>query len=122
MSDRPQVLDHMGAYVNHAPVKAFSEISEKAYHAYHAAMGGYDRDEASNRDFLISRLMYISEVMSTAVRLNASWALTHAAMSLMRDRYEQTVRFSWLARQTENDEMKKFYAHYYRARTRFLAA
>ncbi len=113
MIERPQVLDHMGAYISHAPVKAFSEISEKAHAAFQAAMGGYDRDEASDRDFVISRLMYISEVMSTAIRLNASWALTHAAMSLTRDRYEQTVRFSWLARQTDDGEMKKFYAYYH---------
>jgi hypothetical protein len=113
MVERPRVLDHMGAHIEHAPVKGFSEISEKAHTAFHTAMGGYDRDESSHRDFLISRFMYISEIMSTAIRLNASWALTHAAMSLTRDRYEQTVRFSWLARQSDDGEMAKFYAYYH---------
>lgn len=113
MVERPKVLDHMGVYIEYGPVKTFTEISEKAHAAFHDAMGGNDRSESNDRDFLISRLMYISEVMSTAVRLNASWALTHAAMSLTRDRYEQTVRFSWLARQTDDGEMKKFYAYYH---------
>jgi hypothetical protein len=43
-------------------------------------------------------MLYIAEITSTAIRLNATWALTPAAMSLLRDRYEQTVRFSWLVR------------------------
>jgi hypothetical protein len=34
-------------------------------------------------------------------------------MSLTRDRYEQVVRFSWLARQSDDGEMQKFYAHYH---------
>lgn len=58
-------------------------------------------------------MMYIAEVTSTAARLNASWALTHAGLSLLRDRYEQVVRFSWLARQPNNSEMVKYIASYY---------
>ncbi len=34
-------------------------------------------------------------------------------MSLIRDRYEQAVRFSWLARQPDHKEMAKFIASYY---------
>ena len=34
-------------------------------------------------------------------------------MSLTRDRYEQTVRYSWLARQSDNVEMVKFLGSYY---------
>src|SRR5260370_7262707 len=97
MVQRPKALDHMGDYVKHAPVKAFSEISEKAFDTFHTVMGGHEKQDNNDRDYLITRLTYISEIMSTAIRLNATWALTHAAMSLTRDRYEQAVRFSCLA-------------------------
>ena len=64
-------------------------------------------------------MMHISEVMSLGIRMNASWGLTHAAMSLLRDRYEQTVRFSWLARQTDAEEHKK-YMLYFLSKARLL--
>lgn len=57
--------------------------------------------------------MYIAEATSIALRLNASWALSHPALSLLRDRYEQTVRFSWLARQSDNIQMVRYIASYY---------
>jgi len=57
--------------------------------------------------------MYIAEVTSIAMRLNASWALSHPALSLLRDRYEQTVRFSWLARQSDNTQLVRYIASYY---------
>lgn len=53
-------------------------------------------------------MVYIAETTSSAIRLNATWALTHAAMSLLRDRYEQTVRFSWLLRSSNDDEYHKY--------------
>src|SRR5271156_3912092 len=34
-------------------------------------------------------------------------------MSLLRDRYEQTVRFSWLARQPDAEELKKYMLYFY---------
>lgn len=34
-------------------------------------------------------------------------------MSLVRDRYEQTVRFSWLARQSDHTELVKYITSYY---------
>src|SRR5450631_4390180 len=107
MVQRPRVLDHMGDYLNHAPLKVFSEISEKAFDAFHTVMGGHEKQDSDDRDYVVTRLTYISEITSTAIRLNASWALTHAAMSLVRDRYEQLVRFSWLARQKDDTEDRK---------------
>lgn len=121
MIDRPRALDHMGPYADHAPVKSFSTISERAFHLFHSIMGGHEKENQNDRDYLITRLIYISEITSTAIRLNASWALTHAAMSLTRDRFEQVVRFSWLARQKDDAEMQKFYAYYHaRANKIFL--
>jgi len=42
-------------------------------------------------------MMYIAEVTSNGIRLTATWGLTPAAVSLLRDRYEQAVRFSGLS-------------------------
>jgi hypothetical protein len=53
-------------------------------------------------------MMHIAEATSNAIRMNATWALIPPAMSLVRDRYEQTVRFSWLARNPDPDEWLKY--------------
>jgi hypothetical protein len=111
--DWPKVLDHLGDFIKHPPMKDFADLSAQAYDRFHTIMGGHEKQGESDRDYVITRLMYISEVTSTAIRLNASWALTHAAMSLTRDRYEQIVRFSWLARQKDDAELKKFFAYYH---------
>jgi hypothetical protein len=113
MADRPKVLDHLGDYIRHPPMRAFCDVSEQTYDSFHTVMGGQEKKDNNDREYLITRLMYISEVTSTAIRLNCSWALTHAAMSLTRDRYEQVVRFSWLARQKGDAEIQKFFAHYH---------
>jgi hypothetical protein len=53
-------------------------------------------------------MMYIAEVTSNGIRLNATWSLIPAAMSLLRDRYEQAVRFSWLVRNPDDEEFLKY--------------
>lgn len=115
----PSVLDHLGPFTKHAPVQAFCLLSQKTWELYHQTIGGQQRNNSTQREYLAGRMMYISEVMSRGVRLNASWALTHAAMSLLRDRYEQTLRFSWLARQTDAKEIGKYWLHKY-SKTRAL--
>jgi hypothetical protein len=57
--------------------------------------------------------MYISEATSVAARLNASWALSVPAMSLVRNRYEHAVRISWLARQKDQLALRDFVASHY---------
>jgi hypothetical protein len=113
MAHKPRVLDHLGDYIKHPPMRAYCDVSEQAYDLFHSVMGGQDKRDENDLSYLITRLIYISEITSTAIRLNGSWALTHAAMSLTRDRYEQVVRFSWLARQKDDKEMKKFFSYYH---------
>jgi hypothetical protein len=110
---RPAVLEHLGDYVRHAPVAAFGSVSDRAYELYREASGGHERQNETPTMHLITRMMYIAEATSIAARLNASWALSHPALSLLRDRYEQAVRFSWLARQSDNTEMVKYIASHY---------
>ena len=110
---KPQVLNQLGPYVGHKPVAAFCSISEHCLALFHEALDGYDRGYETPVEHLFTRLTYISETTSTAIRLNATWALTLPAMSLLRDRYEQTVRTSWLAQQPDNLELVKYIGTYY---------
>jgi len=108
MAQRPQVLEHLGPYVQYPPVGACCDLSERVWSKYNDLAGGYVHSGQANLEFLITRMLYIAEITSTAIRLNATWALTHAAMSLLRDRYEQTIRFSWLVRNPEPGTFAKY--------------
>jgi hypothetical protein len=113
MSDRPKILDHLGPFVKLPPVAAFGSTSERAYELYREAVGGHERKDETTTQHLVTRMMYIAEATGVVLRLGASWGLSHPALSLLRDRYEQTVRFSWLARQPNNHEMVKYVASHY---------
>lgn len=113
VAGRPQVLEHLGPCSRHAPVGAFGAISDKAFALYREAAGGHVREGETPTQHLITRMMYVAEATSIATRLNASWALSHPALSLLRDRYEQAVRFSWLARQTGTLQMIRYVASHY---------
>lgn len=113
MTPRPKVLEHLGDYVKHPPVEAFGGVSDRAYGLFHDLTGGHEKAGQRPRDHLVTRLMYMAETTSTALRLNVSWALSIPGMSLTRDRYEQVVRFSWLARQADHGEMIKFLNSHY---------
>lgn len=113
MDGRPQVLEHLGPYEKHAPVSAFGSISDRAFALYREAAGGHKREDETPTQHLITRMMYVAEATSLALRLNASWALSHPALSLLRDRYEQVVRFSWLAKQSDDAQMLRYVAAYH---------
>jgi hypothetical protein len=105
---RPQVLTHLGPYAKHQPVATLFDLDERVWARFHELAGGHECEGETSHHYLIIRMLYIAEVTSTAIRLNASWALTHAAMSLLRDRYEQAVRFSWLVRNPDKTEFHKY--------------
>lgn len=107
-----EALKHMGPYKTHEPVAEFAKLSDRAFQLFQELSGGPIRSGESDKQFLAVRLLYIAQVTSIAIRLNSSWALTHPAISLTRDRYEQAVRFSWLARQADNSELEKFLRSY----------
>ena len=108
MPNRPEVLDHLGPYVQHGPIAGCCELSERVWRTYNELTTGYVHSDPSSREYLILCMLYIAEITSTAIRLNTTWGLTHAAMSLLRDRYEQTVRFSWLVRNPDKTEFGKY--------------
>jgi Family of unknown function (DUF5677) len=99
--------------INDAPVQALLLLTQRTWEEFHSILGGHERIIKNERELLANRMMHISEVMSLGLRINASWGLSHAAMSLLRDRYEQAVRFSWLARQPDSEELKKYMLSFY---------
>jgi hypothetical protein len=107
------VLDHLGPFTTKPPIQALILLTQRAWEEFHAMAGGQTRLIDNERKLFASRLMYISEVMSLGLRMSASWGLTHAAMPLLRDRFEQTVRFSWLAKQPDGSEHKKYMLYFY---------
>ncbi|WP_156092660.1 DUF5677 domain-containing protein [Rhodovibrio salinarum] len=110
---RAQVPNHLGPYLQHPPVAEIEKILSQCFDDFHEALGGHLQLEETPRQHLFTRLLYISETTSVSARLSASWALSLPAMSLIRDRYEQTVRLSWLARQPDHAEMVKYIGSYY---------
>ena len=107
------MLNHLGPFTTKPPVQALILLTQRVWEEFHELVGGQTRVIDNERDLFVSRMMFISEVMSLGIRMNASWGLTHAAMSLLRDRYEQTVRFSWLDRQTDQNEIGKYLLSFY---------
>jgi hypothetical protein len=107
------VLNHLGPFTTKPPIQALILLTQRAWEEFHDLAGGQTRLIDNERELFASRMMYISEVMSLGLRMSASWGLTHAAMSLLRDRFEQTVRFSWLARQPDSNEHKKYMLYFY---------
>jgi hypothetical protein len=77
------------------------------WRTYNELTAGYIHSDPNSREYLFLRMLYIAEVTSTAIRLNAPGAHT-PRMSLLRDRYEQTVRFSWLLRNPDTSAFEKY--------------
>ncbi|MDB5718719.1 MAG: hypothetical protein JWM38_2146 [Sphingomonas bacterium] len=115
-----KAYEHLGDYAQNSAFAAFHDLSVRAFAMY--ADGVRRADAARPIVDLIRRMMYVAEASSAGLRLNASWALSHPAFSLCRDRYEQCVRFSWLARQTDAREWYRYIADYYLTRHRLKNA
>jgi hypothetical protein len=108
MKQPPAVFQHLGPHAQSAAIAECCRLTERLWLKYLDLAGDCRHAEPNSREYLILRMLYIAEVTSSAVRLNASWGLTHAAMSLLRDRYEQTVHFSWLIRNPDPLAFQKF--------------
>jgi hypothetical protein len=108
MSQLSPVFQYLGPYAQSEAVAACCRLNERIWLTYHELAGDYRHTDKNSREFLIVRMLYLAEITSSAIRLNASWALTHAAMSLLRDRYEQTLRFSWLVRNPDPQAFSKY--------------
>lgn len=111
MAAKSEVLQYLGPLVNYLYMADLCDFAERVWDAYRGHAGDQGAVKYGSREYLIVRMMYIAEVTSNAIRLNATWSLTPAAMSLLRDRYEQAVRFSWLVRNPNPEEYLKYERH-----------
>jgi hypothetical protein len=107
MLNPPPVFQHLGPHARPEATAACCRLTERVWLKYLELVGIYMPDKVS-REFLIMKMLYIAEMTSSAVRLNSSWALSHPAMSLLRDRYEQALRFSWLVRNPDSQAFEKY--------------
>src|SRR5262245_40178441 len=73
--NRPEVLDHLGPYTQQGPIAALCELSERVWRTYNELTAGYIHSDPNSREYLFSRMLYIAELTSTAVRLNSTWVL-----------------------------------------------
>ena len=86
MPNRPEVLDHLGPYVQHGPIAGCCELSERVWRTYNELTAGYIHSDQNSREYLILRMLYIAEITSTAIRLNATWVWETGAPSAVYTR------------------------------------
>lgn len=101
----PPVFQHLGPHAQQEAVAACCRLTERVWLKYLELAG---QDTKDSYALLVMKMLYIAEMTSSAVRLDASWGLSHPAMSLLRDRYEQTLRFSWLVRNPDPHAFSKY--------------
>jgi len=106
--NRSEILRHLGPYVSQPYVGDLCDFIERVWEIYREHATEYGSITHGSRQYLFVRMMYIAEVTSNGIRLNATWSLIPAGMSLLRDRYEQAVRFSWLVRNPDDEEFLKY--------------
>lgn len=107
MSKVPPVFQHLGPHAQQEAVVACCRLTERVWLKY-LELAGPHMPATDSREFLVMKMLYIAEMTSSAIRLDASWGLSHPAMSLLRDRYEQTLRFSWLVRNPDPRAFGKY--------------
>jgi hypothetical protein len=106
-SKPPAVFEHLGPKTQTEPVATCCRLTERVWLKYLDLIGNR-MPAKDSREFLIMKMLCIAELTSTAIRLNMSWGLSHPGMSLFRDRYEQTLRFSWLVRNPDPQAFSKY--------------
>jgi hypothetical protein len=106
--NRSEILKCLGPYMSQPYVADLCDFVERVWEIYREHATDFGSVRHGSRNYLIVRMMYIAEATSTGIRLNATWGLIPPAMSLLRDRYEQAVRFSWLVRSPDDEEFVKY--------------
>lgn len=99
---------HLGPLVEQVYISDLCAFDERVWTEYRAHADQQNPIAPGSHLYLVIRMMYIAELTSNAIRMNATWELTPPAMSLVRDRYEQTVRFSWLMRNPDQDALHQY--------------
>jgi hypothetical protein len=108
MTEEFDTRRHLGPLVNQIYIAQLCDLDERVWEVFRTHAREHGPIQHGSQDYLIVRMMHIAETTSNAIRMNATWELTAPTMSLVRDRYEQTVRFSWLVRNPNQEEYRKY--------------
>jgi hypothetical protein len=108
MSDDFDTRQVLGPLVNEIYLSQLCDLDERVWEIFRTHATKHGQIEHGSRDYLIVRMMYIADATSNGIRVNATWTLIPPAISLVRDRYEQAVRFSWLVRNPNQTEFQKY--------------
>src|SRR5438270_11108205 len=107
MADKFDTREYLGPFVNQLYIAELCDLDERVWEVFRAHAKVHGPIKHGSRDYLVVRMMYIAESTSNAIRMDATWELIPPTMSLVRDRYEQTVRFSWLIRNPDQEEYRQ---------------
>jgi hypothetical protein len=106
--DKFDTRQYLGPLVNRLYISELCDFDERVWEVYRTHAREHGAIDPATSDYLIVRMMYMAELTSNAIRMDATWELIPPAMSLVRDRYEQTIRFSWLVRNPDQVEFHKY--------------
>ena len=106
--DKFDTREYFGPFVNHLYIAELCDLDERVWEVFRGHARERSPIQDGSHDYLIVRMMHIAESTSNAIRMDATWALIPPTMSLVRDRYEQTVRFSRLIRNPDQEEYHKY--------------
>ena len=108
MTEEFDTRQYLGPLVNQIYIARLCDLDERVWEVFRTHATERGPIEHGSQDYLVVRMMHIAEATSNAIRMNATWEFTAPTMSLVRDRYEQTVRFSWLVRNPSQEEYRKY--------------
>lgn len=77
---------NFGPYSSWDEIKAFSELSEKAFSIFYSLVKGKGKLLLDPINHIFYRMAYIADTTSLAIRLSNSWVLNLPAFALLRVR------------------------------------
>ncbi len=99
---------NFGPYASWDEIKAFSELSEKAFSIFNSLIKDKGKHLLKPINHLFYRMAYIADMTSASIRLINSWVYTLPAFALLRVRLEQTIICSYLIYEDEAVGLDKF--------------
>lgn len=97
-----------GPYSSWEEIKAFSDLSEKAFSVFRSFIKGKADLLLDPINHIIYRMFFQADATSLAIRLINSWAFNLPALALARVRLEQTIICSYIVHEDKSEALKKF--------------
>jgi hypothetical protein len=104
----PKHKINYGQYASWDEIKAYSELSEKAFSIFNHLTRDKEKHLLNPINHLFYRMAYIGNMTSSSIRLINSWAYNLPAFALLRVRLEQTIICSYLIYEDNSIGLGKF--------------